>query len=388
MYLWQQLGWGWGSPVSYLFKLDARTTSLNVLDCCAQLAREPFDAPILLPRSEDRIFVKRQLVSASSLTNLLASFAEDIYAITSQGDLAFGPTQVFDGRTGQSIYHLPVTTTVKAVSGDDDKLFMFDPATGQLVYQLVALYTEALPIADSQTITTIEDIPVPFVLTGRDPDNEPVMFRITVSPNHGTLVGTPPNLTYLPGTNYFGTDSFNFTTFDGIATSAVATVSISITPVNDSPAAQDQMIQVVVNHAKRIKLLASDVEGSPLTYEIFQEPLHGTISGTPPDMVYTPSADYVGADRLVFKVNDGELDSSPATISFTIHFPICAPPPAASSVGGLEMVMPMIVQVEIKECCETAVHSVSVKSAKASSWGPPTQWTLANQPISSCRISR
>jgi hypothetical protein len=51
------------------------------------------------------------------------------------------------------------------------------------------------------------------------------------------LTGTPPDLTYLPATNFTGEVSFTFSVDDSFCTSAVAGVSITITNVNDCPIA-------------------------------------------------------------------------------------------------------------------------------------------------------
>jgi hypothetical protein len=71
--------------------------------------------------------------------------------------------------------------------------------------------------------------PVPIMLTGSDPDGDPLTYAIVTPPSHGTLSGTAPNLTYTPTAGYTGPDSFAFTVNDGHATSAAAQVSITVT---------------------------------------------------------------------------------------------------------------------------------------------------------------
>ncbi|HEY5911822.1 MAG TPA: Ig-like domain-containing protein, partial [Verrucomicrobiae bacterium] len=44
----------------------------------------------------------------------------------------------------------------------------------------------------------------------------------------------------------------------------------------------------------------------------------GMLSGTAPNLIYTPALNYNGEDSFTFKVNDGQLDSVPATVSITI----------------------------------------------------------------------
>ena len=72
-------------------------------------------------------------------------------------------------------------------------------------------------------------------------------FAIASPPAHGTLSGTAPNLTYTPAQDYNGPDSFTFTVNDGSLTSAVATVSITVTPVNDAPVAVDDAYNLFKN---------------------------------------------------------------------------------------------------------------------------------------------
>jgi large repetitive protein len=41
-------------------------------------------------------------------------------------------------------------------------------------------------------------------------------------------------------------------------------------------------------------------------------PTHGTLSGTAPNLIYTPADSYTGFDSFTFKANDGQVDSSPS----------------------------------------------------------------------------
>src|SRR5262249_53674373 len=128
----------------------------------------------------------------------------------------------------------------------------------------------ALPAADPQSLTTSEDSTLPLTLTGSDPDGDPLTFSVMRYPQHGTLTGSAPDLQYKPDHDWNGTDTLEFVTSDGVATSQRATVTIGVTPVNDDPVANEDRFATTTGVALRIPvstLLANDtdVDGDTLT---------------------------------------------------------------------------------------------------------------------------
>jgi len=185
------------------------------------------------------------------------------------------------------------------------------------------------PVADPQSVTAPEDTPIPITLTGSDPDGDALIFTIVTLPTSGTLSGTAPNVTYTPTPNFNGSDNFTFKVNDGTVDSAPATISITVTPVNDPPVANPQTVTTAEDTPVGITLTGSDVDGDPLTFVIVTLPGNGALSGTPPNLTYTPNPDFNGSDSFTFKVNDGQVDSSPATVSITVT-PVNDPPVANS----------------------------------------------------------
>ncbi len=174
------------------------------------------------------------------------------------------------------------------------------------------------PNADPQSITTPEDTPLDIVLTGSDPDDDPLTFTVVSTPTHGTLSGTAPNLMYTPAANYFGADSFTFSTSDGQVSSEPAVVSIDVTPVNDAPVANPQSVSTAEDMPIDIVLIGSDPDNDPLTYTIVLSPTHGALSGTAPNLTYTPAANFSGADSFTFLANDSQVNSEPAAVSIDV----------------------------------------------------------------------
>ncbi|MGX7678095.1 Ig-like domain-containing protein [Jatrophihabitans sp. DSM 45814] len=182
------------------------------------------------------------------------------------------------------------------------------------------------PTAASQSVSTPQDTAVPVTLAGADPDGDAITYAAS-NPAHGSLSGTAPNLTYTPSAGFSGTDSFTFTTNDGKLSSPTATVSITVTPVNHAPTAADQSLSMLQDTSAPVTLVGDDRDGDAITYNV-SDPAHGTLSGTAPNLTYTPDAGYRGADSFTFTTNDGKLTSPPATVSITVT-PVNHPPTAA-----------------------------------------------------------
>ncbi|TAL06943.1 MAG: tandem-95 repeat protein, partial [Verrucomicrobia bacterium] len=166
------------------------------------------------------------------------------------------------------------------------------------------------PIAFSLSLTNAEDAALPITLTSFDVDGPVTNVTVLSSPTNGTLTGTAPNVVYQPATNYNGPDSFTFTVNDGSLTSAVATVSITVTPVNDAPIAGDQSITTPEDTATNLFLAATDVDSTNLAFAVLSPPTNGVITGFDTNtgaFTYTPHMDYNGPDFLSFTVSDGSL---------------------------------------------------------------------------------
>jgi hypothetical protein len=185
------------------------------------------------------------------------------------------------------------------------------------------------PVASAQSLSTPESTAIAITLAGSDPEGYAVTYQVSGTPGHGTLSGTAPNLTYTPTTYYNGGDSLSFTVTDseGVVSPA-ATVSISVTPVNQAPVALNRSLPVTLNTATAIVLTGSDVDNNTLTYIVLSQPAHGTLTGTAPNLTYTPAAGYNSTDSFTFKVNDGTVDS--ANIA-TVYLSIGAIEPGIAS---------------------------------------------------------
>ena len=205
-------------------------------------------------------------------------------------------------------------------SGPDSFTFrVTDPGGASATATItLAVVVNHPPVADAQSVTTDEDVSLPVVLTGSDPDGGALTYAVATAPAHGALTGTAPNLTYAPAANYNGPDSFTFRVTDNGGLTSTATVSITVRPVNDPPVASAQSVSVQAEGSVGVTLAASDVDGDALTFAVTVAPAHGAVTGTPPNVAYQPAAGYFGADSFTFRATDPSNASSTAVVSITV----------------------------------------------------------------------
>ena len=79
-------------------------------------------------------------------------------------------------------------------------------------------------------------------------------------------------------------------------------VTVSTAP-NAVPVADDQSVSTQEDTPVDIILGGTDPDGDDLTYSVASEPLNGSLSGTAPELIYTPSSGYIGSDSFTFSVS-------------------------------------------------------------------------------------
>ncbi len=109
------------------------------------------------------------------------------------------------------------------------------------------------------------------------------------------------------------------------------------TTTNTAPSAANVSATTNEDTSKAITLNGTDANSDPLTYSIVSQPTHGTVSVSGNVATYVPSSNYNGADSFTYKVNDGALNSSTATVNLTItavnDAPVANPATASVTAG-------------------------------------------------------
>lgn len=100
------------------------------------------------------------------------------------------------------------------------------------------------PEAEDSSITLDEDSSAAGQLQATDPEEDSLTFILDQNGDHGTAtVNTDGTFTYTPQNDYSGSDTFTFLVADDHGAFDTGTVTVSITPVNDTgPATTDQTV--------------------------------------------------------------------------------------------------------------------------------------------------
>ncbi|TWU41719.1 tandem-95 repeat protein [Novipirellula artificiosorum] len=123
---------------------------------------------------------------------------------------------------------------------------------GEVEDYIISVLPRNAAVPADDAYTTVEDTPLVIDGTGTQDDlfvNDegvdaqliPIRYFIIDSPQHGTLIQTNPNegyFTYTPDKDFNGQDSFTYrfnAQETGDSVSTLATVTIDVSPVNDSP---------------------------------------------------------------------------------------------------------------------------------------------------------
>jgi len=154
------------------------------------------------------------------------------------------------------------------------------------------------PTAGSFGVTILEDHSTNLTLKGSDVEGG-VTYGLVYNPSHGVLSGFNTNtgaITYLPATNYAGSDTFSYQVSDGILF-ATGTVSITVSPVDDPPIAANQFITMPKDTTTNLVLTATDVD----TITTVTDAMAATGAVAPDNFTLAAGADKVTA----VAVNDG-----------------------------------------------------------------------------------
>ncbi len=230
-------------------------------------------------------------------------------------------------------------TPASNFSGTDSFAYRF---TG-IATDTVGLVGKIFVIVDPQTnsvvavddsASTQEDQPTTIGVLENDQKSEPsaTLSVMTASAQQGSVTISLDNrLIYRPPANFHGADVVTYIAGDGSLGADVATVTITVSPMNDTPAAQPDTATTPEDMALVLNPLQndSDIDGDNLTVSsVEQGKLGSAVVEEGRRIRYTPSLNRTGTDRLVYRISDGNGGAATSLIDIEIS-PVNDPPVAA-----------------------------------------------------------
>jgi hypothetical protein len=171
------------------------------------------------------------------------------------------------------------------------------------------------PVVVDVSSETFMNNSVDIELEATDPQDLPLTFNLD-NPTHGTVSIVDNTVTYVPTTDFVGSDSFEFTADNGTYMSQTATVNVTVNTT--VPVASDVTSFTTKDVSVDISGSATDPQGLPLTYSVDTPPANGIVLVNNGIFNYTPNIDYIGSDSFTYKVNNGTQESLPANVSIVV----------------------------------------------------------------------
>ncbi|MBI5547474.1 MAG: PKD domain-containing protein [Deltaproteobacteria bacterium] len=131
-----------------------------------------------------------------------------------------------------------------------------------------------------------------------------------------------------------GALSLSVTVSDGSGQSIRHAWTIAVTEANHAPVAESQWVTTDQGRSLALTLRGNDPDGDVLTWAV-NSPAHGALSGSAPNLTYSPAAGFAGTDAFTFRVNDSRVSSNAGTVTVQVlPLPVDAGmPPDAASAG-------------------------------------------------------
>lgn len=218
-------------------------------------------------------------------------------------------------------------------------------------------------IAYDQNVTVAEDSKIDIRLEATGPNGIVLTYGIANRPSYGQLSELKGNaVTYTPYRDYCGSDDFRFSVYSRKprVSSNYATVSITVTPLPDTPVVQHVEAVTTQNTPIEIDLVGLDPDGDDLKYDIRSRPKNGKlklIDDTHNIYRYTPEADFNGKDSFTFKASDGQSTSNLATVNITVvALSESWLPAARESVYAVRVLEPLKVETPVDVVVDYVDH--------------------------------
>lgn len=132
------------------------------------------------------------------------------------------------------------------------------------------------------------------------------------------------------------------------AAAQVAAAAPTTPRPNRPPVTINRSLSVAKDTPTALTLTASDPDRQPLTF-VTSVPGKGTLTGTAPNLTYTPSAGYTGFDLVVFRATDPLGASDQSNVYISVYAPPNHPPTARSEKVTTRQGQPVTITLRARD---------------------------------------
>lgn len=132
---------------------------------------------------------------------------------------------------------------------------------------------------------------------------------------------------------------------DGTPPQWVTSGAFSAPEPNLPPTADSQSVSTAEDTSVGITLTGTDPNSDTITFTLVSQPQHGALTGSPPNLTYTPAANFNGIDSFSYIADDGQATSAPATATITVtsvNDPPVAVDDTTVAVTNLAVIIPVL----------------------------------------------
>ena len=199
-----------------------------------------------------------------------------------------------------------------------------------------------IPVANPDAFTVAEDSTAALDVRANDTGlgDPPITTTVSDPPRGTATVNADGTIQYAPDADANGLDTFSYTITDATNQSSTAVVTVTITPVNDTPVAVADTATAAEDTATTVAVLANDTGlGDAPVVVTATDPASGTtVIGAGGTVVYTPDAGFRGTDTFMYTVRDVDNQSGTATVTVTVtdtdDLPVALPDVATVAEDG------------------------------------------------------
>lgn len=209
---------------------------------------------------------------------------------------------------------------------------------------------------DEDSTLVVSAIDLGILANDSDPNELPFELQelLLIQPQHGLLnLALDGTFTYIPNSNFFGVDQFQYQIKNSAGLNAQAFVTITVNPTADIPVALDdnyqvqEDIQLIVEASNGLLINDTNIDNSSLRVNTtpVNPPQNGSLAlADDGSFTYLPESDFNGVDSFTYQVISGTGLTNTANVNISV-IPLNDAPVAVNDLASTNEDTPITVDV-------------------------------------------